>query len=242
MTDFSIRTSEPPRARPRLGWVLGLTSAAYFMVVLDALVVITAVPHMRRDLHAGFSTLQWTVNSYGMPAVAAGMVTGRTALPVTGSAADLRRRRGAVHGRFGRLRPGAERVAPDLRAHAAGARWRRRPRAEPDDPDRSLPGRAPRRGSSASAAGDLRARGRRRAPRSAAPSPRGSTGTGSSGSTSRSDWSRSSDALDPHREHRPSAPPRHSRLGLAALALAALVAGLVDVQPWAGAASAPMAC
>ena len=28
--------------RPRLGWILGLTSAAYFMVVLDSLVVITA--------------------------------------------------------------------------------------------------------------------------------------------------------------------------------------------------------
>jgi len=29
--------------RPRLGWILGLTSAAYFMVVLDSLVVITAL-------------------------------------------------------------------------------------------------------------------------------------------------------------------------------------------------------
>ena len=31
-------------ARPRLGWVLGLTSTAYFMVVLDSVVVITALP------------------------------------------------------------------------------------------------------------------------------------------------------------------------------------------------------
>lgn len=41
MTDISTRTG---REHPRLGWVLGLTSAAYFMVVLDALVVITALP------------------------------------------------------------------------------------------------------------------------------------------------------------------------------------------------------
>src|SRR5262245_51008293 len=62
----------PPRARR--GWVLGLTSAAYFMVVLDALVVITALPRMQRDLHVGLPTLQWTVNSYGI-AFAAGIIT-----------------------------------------------------------------------------------------------------------------------------------------------------------------------
>ena len=30
----------------RLGWVVGLTSTAYFMVILDSVVVITALPHM----------------------------------------------------------------------------------------------------------------------------------------------------------------------------------------------------
>src|SRR5260370_5210827 len=62
------------RRRPRLGWILGLTSAAYFMVVLDSLVVITALPRMQRDLHVGLPTLQWTVNSYGI-AFAAGIIT-----------------------------------------------------------------------------------------------------------------------------------------------------------------------
>src|SRR5258707_959675 len=60
--------------RPRLGWILGLTSAAYFMVVLDSLVVITALPRMQRDLHVGLASLQWTVNSYGI-AFAAGIIT-----------------------------------------------------------------------------------------------------------------------------------------------------------------------
>jgi EmrB/QacA subfamily drug resistance transporter len=58
----------------RLGWVLGLTSTAYFMVVLDALVVVTALPRMQRDLHVGVSALQWTVNAYGI-AFAAGIIT-----------------------------------------------------------------------------------------------------------------------------------------------------------------------
>jgi EmrB/QacA subfamily drug resistance transporter len=61
-------------AGPRLGWILGLTSAAYFMVVLDALVVATALPRMQHDLHVGLATLQWTVNSYGI-AFAAGIIT-----------------------------------------------------------------------------------------------------------------------------------------------------------------------
>ena len=42
---------------PRLGWILGLTSTAYFMVVLDALVVVTALPRMQHDLHVGIPTL-----------------------------------------------------------------------------------------------------------------------------------------------------------------------------------------
>jgi EmrB/QacA subfamily drug resistance transporter len=58
----------------RLGWILALTSTAYFMVVLDALVVITALPRMQRDLHVGLSSLQWTVNAYGI-AFAAGIIT-----------------------------------------------------------------------------------------------------------------------------------------------------------------------
>jgi EmrB/QacA subfamily drug resistance transporter len=69
------RAAGPPAPqRTRRGWVLGLTSAAYFMVVLDSLVVITALPRMQRDLHVGLPALQWTVNSYGI-AFAAGIIT-----------------------------------------------------------------------------------------------------------------------------------------------------------------------
>ena len=64
-------------ARPRVasqGWTLGLTCMAYFMCALDGLVVVTALPAIGHDLHASASTLQWTVNAYGIT-WAAGMIT-----------------------------------------------------------------------------------------------------------------------------------------------------------------------
>ena len=45
-------------------WTLVLTSVALFMVSLDNLVVTTALPVIRRDLHATISQLEWTVNAY----------------------------------------------------------------------------------------------------------------------------------------------------------------------------------
>jgi EmrB/QacA subfamily drug resistance transporter len=53
---------------------LALTSVAYFMVVLDALVVIAALPAIGHDLAAGMATLQWTVNAYTLT-FAAGIIT-----------------------------------------------------------------------------------------------------------------------------------------------------------------------
>jgi EmrB/QacA subfamily drug resistance transporter len=45
-------------------WTFAISSAAIFMVTLDNLVVTTAIPVIRRDLHAGISGLEWTVNAY----------------------------------------------------------------------------------------------------------------------------------------------------------------------------------
>src|SRR6201747_2648235 len=45
-------------------WTLALTSVALFMVSLDNLVVSTALPVIRKDLHATISQLEWTVNAY----------------------------------------------------------------------------------------------------------------------------------------------------------------------------------
>jgi EmrB/QacA subfamily drug resistance transporter len=65
-------------ARPHLGWVLALTSTAYFMVVLDSVVVITALPRMQQDLHVGLASLQWTLTAYNI-AFAAGIITAAAA-------------------------------------------------------------------------------------------------------------------------------------------------------------------
>src|SRR5215813_9946889 len=45
-------------------WVLGLSALASFMVVLDMLVVSTALSTIRVDLHASLADLEWTVNAY----------------------------------------------------------------------------------------------------------------------------------------------------------------------------------
>src|SRR5215469_6903347 len=73
MSDLSSTTADA-QGKTRLGWVLGLTSTAYFMVVIDAVVVITALPQMQRDLKVSLSSLQWTLNAYGI-AFAAGIIT-----------------------------------------------------------------------------------------------------------------------------------------------------------------------
>jgi EmrB/QacA subfamily drug resistance transporter len=45
-------------------WTFAITSVALFMVTLDNLVVTTALPVIRRDLHATLAELEWTVNAY----------------------------------------------------------------------------------------------------------------------------------------------------------------------------------
>src|SRR5260370_40063523 len=45
-------------------WALALTSVGSFMVVLDALVVSTALSTIRLPLHASIEELEWTINAY----------------------------------------------------------------------------------------------------------------------------------------------------------------------------------
>src|SRR6185437_7920672 len=45
-------------------WVLGLASAASFIVILDVMVVTTALTAIRRNLGASLADLEWTVNAY----------------------------------------------------------------------------------------------------------------------------------------------------------------------------------
>src|SRR6266705_7028704 len=52
------------QGRRSMTWTLAITSVALFMVSLDNLVVTTALPVIRRQLHASISQLEWTVNAY----------------------------------------------------------------------------------------------------------------------------------------------------------------------------------
>ena len=51
-------------AKTRTIWTFAITSAAVFMATLDNLVVTTALPVIREDLHATVESLEWTVNAY----------------------------------------------------------------------------------------------------------------------------------------------------------------------------------
>jgi EmrB/QacA subfamily drug resistance transporter len=50
--------------RARMLWTFAVTSLALVMVTLDNLVVTTALPVIRTDLHASLEGLEWTVNAY----------------------------------------------------------------------------------------------------------------------------------------------------------------------------------
>jgi EmrB/QacA subfamily drug resistance transporter len=84
-------------------WTFAITSLALFMVTLDNLVVTTAIPVIRRDLHAGINGLEWTVNAYTLTFAV---------LLLTGA---------ALGDRFGRRRMFAIGVAVFTAASAAAA-------------------------------------------------------------------------------------------------------------------------
>jgi EmrB/QacA subfamily drug resistance transporter len=65
--DSGSRTVSP-------GLVLALTSVAFFMVSLDALVVVTALPAIHRSIGGSIETLEWAVNAYALT-FAAGIIT-----------------------------------------------------------------------------------------------------------------------------------------------------------------------
>ncbi len=65
----------PPAARTEASILtVLLTSVAYFMVALDTLVVVTALPSIHRELGGNVGTLQWAVNAYVL-AFGAGIIT-----------------------------------------------------------------------------------------------------------------------------------------------------------------------
>jgi EmrB/QacA subfamily drug resistance transporter len=57
-------SNERWQATPAQRWTLALSALASFMVVLDMLVVATALSAIQRDLGASLADLEWTVNAY----------------------------------------------------------------------------------------------------------------------------------------------------------------------------------
>ncbi|SEQ91372.1 drug resistance transporter, EmrB/QacA subfamily [Lentzea xinjiangensis] len=67
MSTCTEQAGVPPAERgSRRTWVLVTTSMASLVVVLDALVVATALTAIKTDLGASVTELEWTVNAYGL--------------------------------------------------------------------------------------------------------------------------------------------------------------------------------
>src|SRR3977135_2045284 len=60
MTARNVHLSD----KARILWAFAMTSISLFMTTLDNLVVTTALPVIRHDLHASLQGLEWTVNAY----------------------------------------------------------------------------------------------------------------------------------------------------------------------------------
>ena len=98
------------KTQTRTLWTFVITSVALFMVVLDNLVVSTALPVIRTDLGATIEELEWTVNAYTLT-FAVFLLTGA-----------------ALGDRFGRRRMfivGLAIFTPPPRRPPSRRRWRR---------------------------------------------------------------------------------------------------------------------
>ena len=102
-------------------WTFAIVSVALFMVVLDNLVVTTALPSIRTDLGGGLSALEWTVNAYTLTfavllltGAALGDRFGRRRMFVIGLALFT------VASAFAALAPSLFAIALTCSTHAAG--------------------------------------------------------------------------------------------------------------------------
>ncbi len=74
LTGVAARGRQDGAGRTSLPLVLALTSVSFFMVALDALVVVTALPAIHHSIGGSIATLEWAVNAYGLT-FAAGIIT-----------------------------------------------------------------------------------------------------------------------------------------------------------------------
>lgn len=74
MTTMALQPQTTKASSTSQGTTVLLTAVAYFMVTLDALVVVTALPSIHKSFGGGIATLQWTVSGYTV-AFGAGILT-----------------------------------------------------------------------------------------------------------------------------------------------------------------------
>lgn len=60
-------------------WTLMVVCAATFMLLLDVTIVTVALPNIQRELHAGFSAIQWVIDAYALSLAALLLVSGSLA-------------------------------------------------------------------------------------------------------------------------------------------------------------------
>ena len=146
-----ITTSRQAAVTRAQRWALALSSLASFMVVLDLLVVATALNTIRRDLGASIGQLEWTVNAYTlafavllMTAAAVGDRFGRRRVFAIGLGVF------AASSAACALAPGCRRA--DRGAHGAGRRSGDDHAAGAGAAERGRPAAAPRLGDGRSSA------------------------------------------------------------------------------------------
>ncbi len=82
------RTETTTSSTKHAGWTFAITSTALFMTALDNLVVTTALPTIRRHLHATIGGLEWTIAAYTLT-FAALLLTGSSLGERFGRQADV---------------------------------------------------------------------------------------------------------------------------------------------------------
>ena len=127
--------------RPK--WTFAVVSTALFMVVLDNLVVTTALPSIRADLGATIESLQWTVNAYTL-AFAVLLLTGAALGDRFGRKRMFSIGVSALHGRLRGCRARAHDVRADRRPRGPGRGGRHGAAAHADPALRGVPRRPPR--------------------------------------------------------------------------------------------------
>ncbi len=167
------------QAKTKTLWTFAITSVALFMVVLDNLIVTTALPSIRNDLGGGLEDLEWTVSAYTLTfavllmfGASLGDRFGRRRLFAIGLAIFTTASAAAA------LAPGMGELIAARAAQGVGVRDRDTADAHPAVGRR--PRRTARRGPGRLGRGQ-RHRRRHRTRSSAAHSPKTSPGSGSSG-------------------------------------------------------------